>query len=325
MHQFNKFKHTRGFIANYSYILRIRTMDEEAKRRVQIINHFIHFGLESTKSAFGVSKATIYRWKKVLESNPRNLKALNKKSTAPKKRRERIVDPKLQEAIIDLRTQYPRIGHVPMYYLLKDTHNITKTTLGRIVKDLKKQGVLPLRGQKPYKHKKRVVRERRKEKKGYEMDTIERHINGCKWYFSTAINVTTREVKVRLATTHTSKQATLLLKELPKHSCIQTDNGKEFLKHFHAHCIKTGSIHYFIYPSCPKMNAYIERFNRTLEEEFIMWHRHLMQDRESFDELNFALQDYVTYYNTTRPHSSLGYLSPMDYTKRYEKVSEVVG
>ena len=164
MHQFNKFKNTRGFIANYSYILRIRNMDEEAKRKVRIINHFNQFGLESTKDAFGISKASIYRWKKILENNPRNLKALNKLSTAPKKRRKRIIDPKLQEDIILLRIKYPRIGHVPMYYLLKDKHIISKTTLGRIVKDLKKQHKLPLKGQKPYKHKKIVYKQRRIEK-----------------------------------------------------------------------------------------------------------------------------------------------------------------
>lgn len=81
MHQFNKFKNTHGFIANYSYILRIRNMDEEAEKRVRIVNHFNHYGLESIKDAFSVSKASIYRWKKILENNPRNLKALNKVST----------------------------------------------------------------------------------------------------------------------------------------------------------------------------------------------------------------------------------------------------
>lgn len=300
-------------------------MDEEAKKRVKIVNHFNHYGLESTKDAFSVSKASIYRWKRILEDNPRNLKALNKASTAPKNRRKRIIDPNLQEDIISLRKKYPRIGHVPMYYLLKDKYIITKTTMGRIVKDLKKQHKLPLRGQKPYKHKKIVYKQRRVEKVGYEMDTVVRHVNGLKWYFVTSINIQTRQVQVLLSKNHTSNPTAMLLRKLDNPLCVQTDNGSEFMKDFHSECEKRKIQHYFTYPCTPKMNAFIERFNRTLEEEFIMWNRRYMQNVSSFNKLNEKLQEYLTYYNTIRPHSSLGYLSPVAYTRKYEKVSEVVG
>jgi len=177
----------------YSYLVRIRDMDEEAKRRIKIINHFNQFGLESTKDAFDVSKASIYRWKRVLENNPKNLKALNKKSTAPKNTRRRLIDPYLQADIIKLRTTYPRMGHVPMYYLLKNKHNVSKTTLGRILSDLKKKNLLPKIGYKPY-IKKKIRKQRRKSKTGYEIDTVTRHINGIKWYFITAIDIQTRKV-----------------------------------------------------------------------------------------------------------------------------------
>ena len=300
-------------------------MDEEAKRRVKIVNHLNHFGLESTLDAFSVSKASIYRWKKVLEENPRNLKVLNKRSTAPKNRRKRVVDPVLEKAIIALRTQYPYMGHVPMYYLLKDNHTVSKTTLGRIIQDLKKQKKFPLRGQKPYKHKKLVYKQRRVEKTGYEMDTVVRHINGLKWYFVTSINIQTRQVQVLLSKNHTSNPTATLLRKLDNPLCVQTDNGSEFMKDFHSECIKRNIPHYFTYPCTPKMNAFIERFNRTLEEEFIMWNRRLMMNVTSFEKLNSALQEYVFFYNSVRPHSSLGYLSPVEYTKRYEKVSNVVG
>ncbi len=61
------------------------------------------------------------------------------------------------------------------------------------------------------------------------------------------------------------------------------------------------------------MNAHIERFNRTLEEEFIMWNKCLMVDRDNLDKVNEKLQEYVTYYNTVRPHTSLGFVSPEEY------------
>lgn len=300
-------------------------MDEEAKRRVRIVNHLNHFGLESTRDAFSVSKASIYRWKKLLEENPRSLKVLNKKSTAPINKRRREIDPSLEKDIISLRRQYPHMGHVPMYYLLKDTHTVSKTTLGRIVQDLKKQKKFPLRGQKPYKHKKINYKQRRTVKTGYEMDTVVRYVNGLKWYFVTSINIQTRHVQVLLAKNHTSNPTAILLRKLDSPLCVQTDNGSEFMKDFHSECLKRNIPHYFTYPCTPKMNAFIERFNRTLEEEFIMWNRRLMMNSTSFETLNTALQEYVSFYNGVRPHSSLGYLSPLQYTKKYEKVSKVVG
>jgi len=33
-------------------------------------------------------------------------------------------------------------------------------------------------------------------------------------------------------------------------------------------------VHYHTYPRTPKMNAHIERFNRTVQEEFIDYHIH---------------------------------------------------
>lgn len=44
----------------------------------------------------------------------------------------------------------------------------------------------------------------------------------------------------------------------------QTDNGRENLGAFDAVLERDGIEHLFSYPRCPKINAYIERYNRTL-------------------------------------------------------------
>ena len=48
---------------------------------------------------------------------------------------------------------------------------------------------------------------------------------------------------------------------------IQTDNGSEFLKYFDSELNKQNIIHTFSYPKAPKMNAYIESFNKTIQLE----------------------------------------------------------
>lgn len=59
---------------------------------------------------------------------------------------------------------------------------------------------------------------------------------------------------------------------------------------------------------CPYDNAVIEATNHILKTEFIYQHRF-----QSLAELRTLLADYIHWYNTTRTHSSIGYLSPVAY------------
>ena len=52
---------------------------------------------------------------------------------------------------------------------------------------------------------------------------------------------------------------------------MQTDNGLEFHGRFQEALEKLGTIQFFTRPHNPKQNAYIERFNRTMQEEFLYW------------------------------------------------------
>jgi putative transposase len=61
---------------------------------------------------------------------------------------------------------------------------------------------------------------------------------------------------------------------------------------------------------CPKINGCIERYNRTLREEFLNYHINLIEDPE---QLNLKLADYLIFHNTERPHKALGLKSPIDY------------
>jgi transposase InsO family protein len=91
---------------------------------------------------------------------------------------------------------------------------------------------------------------------------------------------------------------------------VQTDNGSEFLKTFHAYMEEKHIKHQFIYPRMPKINAYIERFNRTIQEEFILRSNEIYYDQEAFAK---KLTNYLYWYNYKRPHASLKYVSPMTF------------
>ena len=92
---------------------------------------------------------------------------------------------------------------------------------------------------------------------------------------------------------------------------IQTDNGLEYQGALAAYLRRRGIKHLYIYPRCPKINAFVERANRTLQEEFIDSHlEYLLEDLGVF---NRKLMDYLVWYNTKRVHRSLGNQTPIDY------------
>lgn len=79
------------------------------------------------------------------------------------------------------------------------------------------------------------------------------------------IPTSTRPVSVRTPQTR-GDIVEFIKSEREKHYRI----GKEKLKVFlDKYCKEDGIPHFFIYPRCPKIDTYIERYNRSVQEEFI--------------------------------------------------------
>jgi len=93
---------------------------------------------------------------------------------------------------------------------------------------------------------------------------------------------------------------------------VQTDNGSEFLGEFGVYLETLGIKHEFIYPRSPKINGYVERFNRTFKEEFL--YKYELDISE--ERFNQKLTKYLIWYNTRRPHQSLQMKSPTEYMKQ---------
>lgn len=59
---------------------------------------------------------------------------------------------------------------------------------------------------------------------------------------------------------------------------------------------------------CPYDNAVDESTNKTLKEEFVY-----QETFSSLHDLQVRLSDYVHWYNHRRLHSTLGYMSPVEF------------
>ena len=99
---------------------------------------------------------------------------------------------------------------------------------------------------------------------------------------------------------------------------ILTDNGSEFQKYFDRVCKKLNLNRYYSRVRQPKDNAVCERFNRTLNEEFMQ----LGNSTSDISVFNKRLTQWLVEYNFHRPHQSLDYMTPISFTQKYVKVSK---
>jgi len=304
-------------------------ISEQAKERTRILAFWERHGDAATREAFAVSRPTLFRWQKALRENHGKLEALNKKSTAPKKRRKRITPEEVKDAIVRERFFDPRLGKEKLAVLLKQdgVANLSASTIGRMLADLKKRGVLPdprplsFHGKTGRHHARTTKRRKKLRSKGHtgalvKADTIVRFVDGTKRYILTALDVESKFAFAYAVTSHTSKPAAEFMRRFKEIAPVplthvQTDNGSEFAAHFDALLDAGDIVHFHTYPRCPKMNAEIERFNRTLSEAFVRYRRPLLA--HDLDAFNRELMDWLCWYNTRRPHWSLGLVSPLQY------------
>lgn len=64
----------------------------------------------------------------------------------------------------------------------------------------------------------------------------------------------------------------------------------------------------FITPDTPEQNGMIQRFFRSLKEECVWQHTF-----QTFEEARRIIWAWIHWYNESRPHSALGYRSPVQY------------
>jgi len=93
---------------------------------------------------------------------------------------------------------------------------------------------------------------------------------------------------------------------------ILTDNGPEFTCQVMLEWEdRTKVLHRYIQPGKPSQNGFIESFNGKLRDECLNENLFL-----SVTHARGLLEDFIVDYNTERPHSSLGELTPSEYARQ---------
>jgi len=308
---------------------------EEIEWRLEVIGFFDDYGTEATRRAYGKSRSTVYLWKQKLKAG--GTAALASGDRAPRDRRHRVVAPFVESFIIGYRTRHPGVDKTTIYPVLKEAcvrarmKAPSESTIGRIIHDLKARGRLPRKTKVGYNARTGRLRiweagpgQRKTRRKGFhpakpgdlvEIDTVDIFVDGLKRYLLTAIDLPTR---FAFAYTYKSSSSSTARDFLGKLKLVapfpivrvQTDNGHEFLKHFASACQQQRLVHFFNYPRHPQSNAHLERFNRTIQEQFAQANTHLLDEPALF---NRELMRYLLWYNTEKPHRAIGNVAPLRY------------
>jgi len=313
---------------------------QEAKRRIKILDFWNKYWLDAVIDAFNIWERTLYLWKSKLLTSWWNIESLNPKYKIPINKRKRIWNNRIIDEIKRIRELRPNLWkdkihpELEKFCILNNLECPWISTIWRLIKDLwwlRKSSVkLSHFWKVKVINRKKVLRKPKDLKITYTwqivaFDTIEKFINWAKRYIITFEDIYSRFSFALAVSGHSSKAAKEFFDICKvifpfKMYSILTDNWSEFMKDFSNEIKKLHLLHYHTYPRTPKMNAHLERFNRTIQEEFINYHMiELSRDIKLF---NSKIIDYLLWYNEDRVHYAFkNKLSPLQFImKQYNNV-----
>lgn len=304
-----------------------------ASQRLKAIALLEDHGWRAVRTAYGVSRSTVYLWRKGWKDSRYQASALIPESTRPQRTRRMETDPRVVGFITDLRKRYPRIGKAKIKPLL-DEHcvqsgitTIAEPTIGKVIKRYRLFYPRVRRKTMRKTPRKRISSRVEAKYPGelVQIDSLVRFEAGVTLYLITAIDLFSRFSFALSYRSLSSRAALDFYQKLERSApftikAVKTDNGAEFLGEFDRYLQKKGVTHYFSYPRTPKSNPYIERFNRTLQEEFVEYH---LDHLDNLKEFNDKLIDYLLFFNAVRPHQALKYLTPLGYLVKEQLLSNM--
>jgi transposase InsO family protein len=325
MRQICIYKDIKGFIRLYNYGYKhTRMITKKASERMRIILFWKTHGLKATKDAFKVSRSSLFAWQQAYRVGGRNLVALNPGIQKRHTQQRRAMDCRIVAEIRRLRLMVcPNMGKDKVKIFLdifcqeQKLKSISASTIGRVIKDKK---IFHHRIKVTHFGKIKMLRKPKEfisEAPGdlIEIDTVVRFIAGIRRYVITAVDVSSRYTFAWSYKKLDSANARDFFKRLEiafpysiRH--VQTDNGTEFCKYFTSYLTKRKKVHFWNYKGQPYKNGHIEKYNRTIQEEFIDQHEVLLYEPRRFNE---RVIDYLLWYNTKRPHWSLKLQSPVNH------------
>ena len=307
------------------------SLSEKAQLKLEWIIFYHTAGKQNatdTALHFGITRKTVHKW--LSRFKEEDLSSLEEKSRAPDNIRQKEISFIQERRITELRIKHLRWGKMKLQRLYQKVHHekISSWKIQKVIEgkklyfDMTEVERRKKRRKQAQKYKKKKITEFKKKKIQnhlWHVDTIVFTLTeGGYRYLLTAIDEITKLAYARLYATHSSKQATDFLKRLTYLTegvimNLHHDNGSEFEKDFKIACCELKLPQWYSRPHTPKDNPVLERFNRTIQEEFVEM---IDIGLENIPLFNNKLLDWLIEYNNVRPHEALDYLTPLEYIEQ---------
>ena len=110
-----------------------------------------------------------------------------------------------------------------------------------------------------------------------------------------------------------ARELTAIIERRGKPGMIVSDNGTELTSNAIFAWARDHKIDWhYIVPGKPMQNGFVESFNGKMRDELLNETLFF-----SLDQARSTIAAWMEDYNTTRPHSSLAYLTPAEYAKKF--------
>ncbi|MHB8644366.1 MAG: integrase core domain-containing protein [Thermomicrobiales bacterium] len=306
-------------------------LSKRAKQRLKWLDYHKTHSVAQTCRHFDIPRSTLHRWEK--RCDPRDLSTLEDRSSRPHTVRQRTWGTREVEAVLAVRTQYPRWGKAKLAgcplgcMLARQGILLARSMIDRILRYLRQRRLLVeprparvtarTRHARPHAQRKAKGVTIPKDKPGdlVEIDTMRLYpVPGVIRYHFSAIDVVSRFGVIGVRGVATAGTAKEFLAEVRARSpfaikAIQIDGGSEFMAAFEQECADQGIPLWVLPPHSPKLNGQVERMNRTCREEW--WEGYAGEtDLPSMQEAGRAGE---AVYNAIRPHQALGMRTPVEF------------
>lgn len=310
-----------------------RRLSRTARGRLRVLRWSEAHGgaVRATCERFGLSTSTFLLWRRRYREG--GVMALEDRSRRPQRVRQPTWAPELEEAVRRLRVAFPRWGKDKLVPLLSEQGwRVSASMVGRILTRLRTQGRLreaTLRD--PWIPRRRTPRPYAVRKPPayvpvapgdlVQVDSTDvrpqsgvhyKHFSArdviCKWDVLDVYHRATASAAARFLDT-------LIARSPYEVRAIQVDGGSEFKADFERQCEERGIKLFVLPPRSPKLNAGVERAQRTHKEEFY----EIVDLPPTLAELRVKLLHREEVYNVVRPHQSLGQRTPWAWLQDYQK------
>jgi putative transposase len=259
--------------------------------------------MEQLVSWLGIGRGKFYDWKQ------RYGKANEHNGKVP---RDHWIEEWERQRIIDFHAQYPLEGYRRLTFMMLDA-DVVAVSPATTYRVLRGAGLLDRWNRTPSKKGTGFVQPTRPHQH-WHMDVSYLNIAGTFYYLCSVLDGYSRAIvhwEIREAMTEADVE-TILQRAREQHPAARprliSDNGPQFIaREFKEFIRVAGMTHVRTSPYYPQSNGKIEAWHKTVKASAIR-----PKHPGSLEEARRVVAEFVTYYNTVRLHSAVGYLTPAD-------------